>query len=137
MSPPSIFTFLFQPTVNDKDDVGLIIGLSVGMFFLLFFVGIPVCILVVRCYAARKTHRSVVQTRTRIVATNPNIAETPEVTPNQASTSFSTPLQQPVIGEAQFSCEDAPPSYADATAFPPSAEVTNNTTATLTFHTCK
>ena len=97
------------------------------MFCLLFFVGIPVCI--VGCYAAIKAPRSVVQTRTRTVATNPISGASPVVTPNQASTSFSTPLQypqHPVYKDAQFSCEDAPPSYADATAFPPSAEVTSN-----------
>ena len=105
---------MFQTTVN----VGLIIGI---------FVGIPVCILVVGCYAAKRSRRSVV--RTRIVATNPISGATPVVTPNQASTSFGTRgqyPQHPVYKDAQFSCQNAPPPYADATAFPPSAEVTSN-----------
>ena len=90
--------------------VGLVVGLPLG-FSLLFFVVIPVCI---GC-AVKRLRRSTV--RTHAVATGTTV-----VTANLASAT-SAPTAQPqfqqqVYKDAQFSSQEAPPSYTAATALP-------------------
>jgi hypothetical protein len=112
---------ILQSTVN----VGLIVGASVSIVFLLIFIGIPLCVVVGVCCAASKTNRPA---RSRVVATTrrTGAGASTLVTSNQAGTSFTAPVQypqQPVYKDAQFSCYNAPPSYSEATAFPLAAEV--------------
>ena len=71
---------------------------------------------------SRKSNRPV---QTRIVATAPIVGATTVVNSSQAETSSAAPVQyplQPVYKE--FSNQDAPPSYADAIAYPQAAQVT-------------
>ena len=106
-----IYTF----TVN----VGLAVGLSLGLFFLIVLsLVVPICF--VCCFVcAAKRHRSTV--RTHVVATTPS-GETTVVTANQATATSAPvvqpPLQQQEYKHAQFSSQEAPPSYSAATAFP-------------------
>ena len=97
---------MYTDTVN----VGLVVGLAVGLSFL-----ITVPVLVVVCaLCARST------VRTHAVATTPS-GGTTVVTANQASTTSAPiaqpPLQQQAYKDAQFSSQEAPPSYTAATAF--------------------
>ena len=72
------------------------------------------------------------------MATTTSAATNTVVTSDQTGTSFSAPapyLQQNVYKDAQWSCQDAPPSYFDATAFPPAAEVTSiDPLCNISFH---
>ena len=101
-------------------------GVSVGSVVLLLFIGIPICVVIGVCCVASRSNRPV---QTRVMATTTPTATTNTVsTSNQPGTSFSAPaphLQQNVYKDAQFSCQDAPPSYFEATAFPQTAEVTS------------
>ena len=112
---PYFLLHLYTVTVN----VGLAVGLSVGLSFLLFCVGVPICIVVCAVYASNKRRHPTL--RTHVVATTPSGATT-VVTANQAiATSVpiaQPPLQQPAYKDAQFSSHVAPPSYTAATAFP-------------------
>ena len=123
-------------------NVGLAVGLSVGLFVLVLFIGVPLCIIVrIYCFSGRKTHL----VRTRVVATTASAGIT---TSNQTGTSTAAPYdqtgtstaalsnhtrtstaapvaypQEPVYKDTQFSNQDAPPSYTDAIALP-NAQVT-------------
>ena len=106
-------------------NVGLAVGLSVGLF-IFFCIGVPsfICILVF-CVVYNQRRRPTIQTR--VVSTMPSTGATTVVSSNQ-NTSFSTsapvaapyPTQQPVYKGAQFSSQDAPPPYDDATGKIPS-----------------
>ena len=99
-------------------------GLSVGLVFLILVIGVPICIVMGVYCLSRKSNRPV---QTRIVATNPVAGATTAVTSSQAGTSTAAPVQyslQPVYKDAQFSNQDAPPSYANAIAYPQAAQVT-------------
>ena len=103
-------------------NVGLAVGLSVGLF--IFFIGVPsfICVLVF-CIIKKQNRRRTVQTR--VVTTTPSAGATTVLTSNQ-NTSLTTPApvatpyptQQPLYKDTQFSNQDAPPSYDAATAFP-------------------
>ena len=76
-------------------------------------------------YFCRRSNRPV---QTHVVATAPSPGTTTVVNSSQAGTSTAAPVQyplQPVYKDAQFSNQDAPPSYADATAYPQAAQVTS------------
>ena len=87
-------------------------------------IGVPLCIVMgVYCLS----RRSNLPVRTRIVATAPSPGATTLVTSSQAETATAAPVQyqeQPVYKDTQFSNQDAPPSYTDATAYPQAAPVT-------------
>ena len=88
-------------------------------------IGVPLCIVMGVYCLSRKSNRPV---QARIVATAPMAGATTVVTSNQAGTSSATPVQyplQPVYKDAQFSNQDAPPSYTDAAAYPQAAQVTS------------
>ena len=94
-------------------------GLSLGLFFLIVF-SLMVLICFVYCFVrAAKRHRSTV--RTHVVATTPS-GDTTVVTANQATATAAPvvqpPLQQQEYKHAQFSSQEAPPSYSAAAAFP-------------------
>ena len=112
-----------QSTVN----VGLVVGVSVSAVVLLILIGIPACIGIGFCCVASKRNYPV---QTRVMTTTPSAPTNTVVTSDQAGTPFSAPapdphLQQNVYEGAQWSCQNAPPSYFEATAFPQAAEVTN------------
>ena len=96
-------------------DVGLVVGLTVGLFSLFLFIGIPVCVFILAyCVATKSRSRPTVQTR--VVATAPSTGGTTVVTSNQVS-SLAAPVTQPQY--QLYKCaQDAPPSYDAATAFP-------------------
>ena len=99
-------------------NVGLVVGLTVGLSFLFITcVGVSALVVCALC-AENKRRRSTV--RTHAVATTPS-GGTTVVTANQASTTSAPiaqpPLQQQVYKDAQFSSQEAPPSYTTATAF--------------------
>ena len=128
-------------TVN----VGLAVGLTLGLFFGVFFLALPICIGVAIYCRAKKRVRN---TRTRIVTTTPStgpsvvtstrdtsFTNTPNVYPyprqpyptqftpapySAQLTAAPYPTQpQPDYQDAQFSYEEAPPSYNAALSFPP------------------
>ena len=75
-------------TVN----IGLAVGLSVGIFFLLLFIGLPICIFaVVMCVSAKRRQPTI---RT-VVVPNPS-AEITVVAPNQSATD-PNPITQPLL----------------------------------------
>ena len=95
-------------TVN----VGLVVGLTVGLFSLFLFIGIPV--ILACCVATKSRRRPTVQTS--VVAATPSTGGTTVVTSNQVS-SLAAPVTQPQY--QLFKCaQEAPPSYDAATAFP-------------------
>ena len=94
------------------------VGLSVGFFiFLVVCVGVPICIAV---YPAAKK-RCCTTVRTDTEATTPSEV-TSVVTANQANDTSALitppPIQQQAHKNAQFSSQEAPPSYSAAVAFP-------------------
>ena len=93
--------------------------------FLIIFIGLPICVVAGVYYAARRTNRPV---QTLVVATTPRPRTTTVVTSSQAGTSTAAPAQyplQPVYKAAQFSNQDAPPSYTDVNAYQPAVQVTS------------
>ena len=126
-------------------NVGLVVGLTLGLFFGVCFLALPICIGVAIYCNAKKRVRNI---RTRVVATTPStgpsvvtstrdtsFTNTPttypyprqpyptQFTPAPYSTQFTPdpyPTQpQPVYKDAQFSYGEAPPSYDAALSFPP------------------
>ena len=95
-------------------------GLSVGLFFLLLFIGIPICIVIIYYRVTSRSSRCPT-VQTRVVATTPSSGGTTVVTSNQTS-SPAAPVPyyqlQPFYRDAQLSDHNAPPSY---TAFPSQA----------------
>ena len=101
----------------------------------LFLVVLPItiCMLCVGCcirYRKKRARRSVVTcvvprnlcSRATTVVTL-NQRHTPVASSNQVTSSFNFSAavpyhQEPVYKDAQLSCQDAPPSYFDATAYP-------------------
>ena len=72
-------------------NVGLAVGLSVGLFFALCCCGVPICIVVTIYCRAKKRVRN---TRTRVVATTPSTG--PSVVTSTRDTSFTnTPTTYP------------------------------------------
>ena len=110
-------SYFFNPSgIN----VGLAVGLSLGLLTLILLIGTPLCI-----FLSGRANRSV---RTRAVATNTSTRTTTVVTSNQTGTSTVAPApysQEPVYKDTQFSSQGAPPSYFDVTALRPAAQVTN------------
>ena len=104
-------------------NVNLAIGLSSGFFGLIILTGVPLCIIIgTYCLCERKNCPA----RTHVAATNPSAETTTAVTSNRTEISTATPLpypQEPVYKDAQFSSQDAPPSYSDALALPRAAQV--------------
>ena len=109
-------------------DVGFIAGMTfvaVGNTFL--FIVLPITICVCFCchirYRKKRARRSVV---THVMSSNPNTIVTlnQRHTPsNQLTSSFNFSAavpypQEPVYKDAQLSCQDAPPSYLNTTAYP-------------------
>ena len=102
---------------------GLAVGLTVGLIFLLFIVGVPICIGVIICYTTNKSSRRAL--RTHVVATTPATGTT-VVTSNQTTSTANPNLyaqpqypqqpQQPVYKDAQLSFQEPPPSYDALTA---------------------
>ena len=102
----------------------------INVFFVVVL-PIIICICVCCCnrYHNKRTHRSVV---TRVMPPNPSSRGTTSTavtlnqthTPsNQVTSSFNISAavsypQEPVYKDAQLSCQDAPPSYFEATAYP-------------------
>ena len=104
-------------------NVGLAVGLSLGLLTLILLIGTPLCI-----FLSGRANRLL---RTRVVTTNTSTQTTTVVTSNsnQAGTSTATPVpypQEPEYKDAQFSSQGAPPSYSDVTALPPAAQVANS-----------
>ena len=104
-------------TVN----VGLAVGLSVGLTSLLLFIGIPICVILVGVFMANRRSRPIA--RTHIVATTPT-AGTTVVTAAQttsAAAPATQPLQQYYPAEFKTGPQEAPPPYPGSSypAYPP------------------
>ena len=102
----------------------------------LFFVVLPITICVcVGCCIRSQNKRTRRPAVTRVMPPNPssrgttstvvtlNQRHTPVASSNQVTTSFNFSAavpypQEPVYKDAQLSCQDAPPSYFEATAYP-------------------
>ena len=95
-------------------NVGLIVGVTVGMFFLLLFIGVPICVGVVICYATNRRRYQPLQTQ--VVATTGATVVTSNP-PTMANRVVNVYSQQP---NTRLISHVAPPSYAatTATAFP-------------------
>ena len=107
-------------TVTDSEiNIGLAVGLSVGTFFLLIIVGVPLCI-VVLCCVCRKTYHPA-QACDHVVVSNIRAGETTPVTSNHAQVQFPEP---PASIDGQFSSQEFPPSHTAYTAFSPAVQVT-------------
>ena len=118
---------------STEEDVGNIAGTVFAVLInILFFVVLPIgiCICVGCCIRShnRSRHRPPI---TRVVSPNPSSRGTTLVTSNQSCTAVPSSNQmtssfiamvpypqEPVYKDAQFSCQDAPPSYFEATAYP-------------------
>ena len=103
------------------NSAGLVVGLTFGLiFFLLLFIGSPICVWVILC--CYKMNRSQRPLQTRVVATTPATGATvvnPNQTTSTANPSFFTQPQypqQPVYKDAQLSSQEPPPSYDTVTA---------------------
>ena len=112
-------------TVN----VGLVVGLTLGLFFALPCIGVAIY------FRAKKRVRNT--SRTCVVATNPStgpsVVTSTQDYPRQTYPTQFTPAPysaqltaapyptqpQPDYQDAQFSYEEAPPSYNAALSFPP------------------
>ena len=102
-------------------NVGLAVGLSVGLTFMSLIIGIPICFGVIVCY---KVHRSRRPLQDNVVATTPATGAT-VVTPNQTTPTANPNVyvqsqhpQQPqeaVYEDVQFGSQVALPSYDAAT----------------------
>ena len=107
-------------------NLGLIVGLPVGLFLLLAFIITPFCIIVGVCYASRRRPQTV---RTRVAPTTPPPAGTTVITSDQTNeTSSATPPtarqhRKPVYKDSQLSYQLPPPSYDAAVAYPPQVRV--------------
>jgi hypothetical protein len=118
-------------------NVGLAVGLSVAICFLLIIVGVPVCVVVTVYWSNRRRQRLV---RTRVVATTPIGGGATTVVSSTGNTSFSAtptayPAQQPYYPtqpppapypsqpaystQPQMKYGGGPPSYEAANAYPP------------------
>jgi hypothetical protein len=119
-------------------NVGLAVGLSVAICFILIIVGVPVCVVVTVYWSNRRRQRLV---RTRIVGTTPIGGGATTVVSSTGNTSFSAtptayPAQQPYYptqpppapypsqptysAQPQMKYGEAPPSYHEtANAYPP------------------
>ena len=104
-------------TVN----VGLAVGLSVGLTFLLLFIGIPICVIVVGVCVANRRSRPIA--RTHIVATTPTAGTTVVTTAQTASAAApaTQPMQQYYPAEFKTGPQGAPPPYPGSSypAHPP------------------
>ena len=103
-------------------NVGLAVGLSVGLTFLLLFIGIPICVIVVGvCVAANRRSRPIA--RTHIVATTPTAGTTVVTTAQTASAAApaTQPVQQHCPAEFKTGPQGAAPSYPESSyvAHPP------------------
>lgn len=112
----SIRVYIFFPT----DTVGLTVGICVGVFGIMA-VGIP--IMVVAIILANK--RCDPQFQTRLAATTPATGATEMMLNQEIPITNYTPVHvqqeyppQPVYKDAEFSSQDAPPSYDAALAIP-------------------
>jgi hypothetical protein len=98
--------------------------------FIVLPITIGMCIGCCIRYRKKRARRSVV---TRVMSSNPssrgatvvtlNQRHTPVASSNQVTSSFNFSAavpypQEPVYKDAQLSCQDAPPSYFEATAYP-------------------
>ena len=117
--------------------MGLAVGLSVAIVFMLILIGVPICVVV----AVYSSNRRRLVTRTRFVATTPATGTT--VVTSAGNTSFSTaptaypaqpnpgfyPSQPPPApysaypGQPQERHGEAPPSYDAATMYPPQVAI--------------
>ena len=105
---------------SDMINVGLAVGLSIGIFALILLTVLPLLIFMGIYCVSRRKNRPV---RTRVVASNPSVGTTTLVTSNQAGISTAAPIPYPQYKETQFSSQEAPPSYSDVTALPQPAQV--------------
>ena len=116
-----VHTLFYIPHVAN---IGLAVGLSVGLFFFLIFIATPFCVVVAVYYASRSRARTV---RTRVVASTPpagtttatvvTSGQTNETSLDAAPTAYYPAPQhrKPVDKDAQLL---PPPSY-DAASAPP------------------
>ena len=126
-------------TVN----VGLAVGLSVAIVFMIILIGVPICVVV----AVYSSNRRRLVTRTRLVATTPATGTT--VVTSAGNTSFSAaptaypaqpnpgfypsqpppapystyPPQASYPGQPQEKHGEAPPSYDAAIMYPPQVAI--------------
>ena len=120
------------PSAIDGGAIAGTVFVVVGNVF--FFVVLPILICICICccirYRKKRAHRSVV---THVIPPNLssrgttvmtlNQRHTPVASSHQVTSSFNFSAavpcpQEPVYKDAQLSCQDAPPSYFDATAYP-------------------
>ena len=117
-TPFTMYFISHLHTVN----VGLAVGLSVGLTFLLLFIGIPICVIVVGvCVAANRRSRPIA--RTHIVATTPTAGTTVVTTAQTASAAApaTQPVQQHYPAEFETGPQGAPPPFPGSSyaAHPP------------------
>ena len=92
---------------TDTVNIGLAVGLSVGIFFLLLFIGLPICIFgIVFCVSANRRRPTV---RTQVVSTTSG--GTTVVAANQSAASAHV---NPPPPQQQTAYKEAPPSYTAA-----------------------
>lgn len=100
-------------------NVGLAVGLSVGILFLLFGIGIPIILVIIAYLLNSKKRHLVVQSH---VGTTPITVTT--VGTSHQEVSMTSPAGQSqyelqhIRNRAQFSSEILPPSCAEAPAYP-------------------
>ena len=93
---------------SEELNVGLVVGLSVGLFSLLAFVSVPIIAVVVIYYVSRR--KRIVQTR--VVSTTPSAGVSSVVTSRHSTASYTPLVMQDPNYEDNMVC--APPSYEDA-----------------------
>ena len=105
MCTPSYCVIIIIIPYANTVNIGLAVGLSVGIFFLLLFIGVPICIFgIVFCVSANRRRPTV---RTQVVSTTSG--GTTVVAANQSAASAH--VNPPPPQQQQTAYKEAPPSY--------------------------
>ena len=104
MCTPYCVIIIIIPYANTVN-IGLVVGLSGGIFVLLLFIGLPICIFgIVFCVSANRRRPTV---RTQVVSTTSG--GTTVVAANQSAASAH--VNPPPPQQQQTAYKNAPPSY--------------------------